>query len=105
MTTTFARALATARQQQHLSQKTVATLVGVGQTAVTQWEQGRTRPRNDHLFALERALRLTPGSLARHLGVGPPTNAPAQRPPRVVEAIRADRSLTDHTQQLLIDLY
>ena len=105
MTTTFGQALTAARQQQHLSQKALAALVGVHSSAVAQWEQATTKPRNDHLFALERALRLAPGALARHLGVGPPTDAPARSLPGVVEAIRSDRSLTEQAQRLLVELY
>jgi|SRR6266704_1093407 len=102
MTTTFGQALADARQQQHLSQRALAGRVGVRQTAVAQWEQGRTKPSNMHVFTVERVLGLAPGTLARHLGFGPPTNPPAQRLPGVTDAIHADHSLNDQTRQLLI---
>jgi transcriptional regulator with XRE-family HTH domain len=105
MTTTFGRALATARQQQHLSQRVLADQVGVRQTAVAQWEQGRTNPSNDHVFTLERVLRLAPGALGRHLGFGPPTTPPAERLPGVIDAIQADHGLNDQSRHLLIELY
>src|SRR6266508_1731516 len=86
----FGRQLAAARKERGLSQRALAELVDVRQTAVTQWERGATTPRNDHVFALERALRLPPGALARYLGFGPAVDAPAilPRPLTVVDAIQ-----------------
>ena len=105
MTTTFAHALAAARHGQHLSQRVLADRVGVRQTAVAQWEQGRTTPSNNHVFTLERVLGLTPGALARHLGFGPPTTRQVDRLPGVVETIHADHRLNDQSRHLLIELY
>ncbi len=105
MITTFGQALADARQQQRLSQRALANQVGVRQTAVAQWEQGRTKPSNKHVFTLERVLGLVPGTLARHLSFGPPTNPAAHRLPGVTDAIHADHSLNDQTRHLLIELY
>src|SRR6266511_5001795 len=102
MTMTFGQALAAARHQQHLSQRVRADQVGVRQTAVAQWEQGRTTPSNDHVFTLERALGLVPGTLARNLGFGPPIDSPAERLPGVADTIRADHSLNDQSRHLLI---
>jgi transcriptional regulator with XRE-family HTH domain len=105
MTTTFAQALAAARHGRHLSQRILADRVGVRQTAVAQWEQGRTTPSKDHVFTLEGVLGLAPGALARHLGFGPPTTRQVDRLPDVIEAIRADHSLNDQSRHLLIELY
>jgi len=105
MITTFGQALAAARQQQHLSQRALANQVGVRQTAVAQWEQGRTKPSNKHVFTLERVLGLVPGTLARHLSFGPPTTPPAQHLPGVTDAIQADHSLNDQSRHLLVELY
>jgi transcriptional regulator with XRE-family HTH domain len=103
----FGRQLAAARKQRRLSQRTLAEMVGVRQTAVTQWERGATTPRNDHVFALERALRLAPGALARYLGFGPAVDAPAipLRPLSVVDAIEGDSRLDQQQRQLLIGVY
>lgn len=44
------------RKQKGLSQKTLAELCGVHQTAVSQWEKGRTTPDLDSLKKLANAL-------------------------------------------------
>lgn len=105
MTTNFGQALAAARKEQRLSQRVLADQVGVRQTAVAQWEQGRTAPSNGHVFTLERVLGLAPGALAHHLGFGPPTTRQVDRLPGVIDTIRSDRSLNDQSRHLLIELY
>ncbi|HZD02105.1 MAG TPA: helix-turn-helix domain-containing protein [Actinomycetes bacterium] len=103
----FGRELAGTRKERRLSQRALAELIGVRQTAVTQWERGATTPRNDHVFALERVLRLSPGALARYLGFGPPVDAPAVplRPLTVIDAIESDPRLDDQQRQLLVGVY
>ena len=103
----FGRELAAARRERKISQRALADLVGVRQTAVTQWERGATTPRNHHVFALERALRLQPGALARYLGFGPPVDAPVVplRPLTVVDAIEGDARLDAQQRQLLVGVY
>ncbi|SRR6266536_3821472 len=90
-----------------MSQRTLAEAVGVEQSSVTQWEQAATTPSNQHVFAAEQALKLTPGTLARFLGFGPPMCAPTPdpRPSTVVDAILADHGLDDECRDLLIRLY
>ena len=44
------------RKQKGLSQKALADLCGVHQTAVSQWEKGRTTPDLDSLKKLAAAL-------------------------------------------------
>jgi transcriptional regulator with XRE-family HTH domain len=105
MTTNFGQALAAERQEQRLSQRVLADRVGVRQTAVAQWEQGRTTPSKDHVFTLERVLGLAPGALAYHLGFGPPTTGHVDRLPGVIDTLQSDRSLNDQSRHLLIELY
>ena len=102
----FAHALATARRRQQMSQRALAEAIGVRQSCITQWERGRTRPSNQHVFAVEQALKLPSGALARFLGFGPPVDSPTpDPPPTVVAAIIADRSLDEEGRELLIRLY
>jgi len=103
----FGQALAAARQRQQLSQQTLAEAVGVKQSSVTQWERAATTPSNQHVFAVERVLKLQPGALARFLGFGPPIDAPSpnQQPPDVVDGILADQGLDEERRDLLIRLY
>jgi HTH-type transcriptional regulator, cell division transcriptional repressor len=103
----FGRELAAARRERKLSQRALAELIGVRQTAVAQWERGSTTPRNQHVFAVERILRLSPGALARYLGFGPPVDAPAVplRPLTVLDAIESDTRLDDQQRQLLSGVY
>jgi transcriptional regulator with XRE-family HTH domain len=50
------------RTQAGLSQADLAAVVGVNQTAVSQWEHGTTQPFGGHLFLL--LVRLAPISIA-----------------------------------------
>jgi transcriptional regulator with XRE-family HTH domain len=103
---TFAPTLAAAREKRRLSKRALADRIGVQWTAVTHWERGHTIPQVRHVFALERALQLAAGTLARHLGYGPPIDPDSPPgPPSVDRAIRGDDSLSEHRQDLLIELY
>ncbi|MBR6939259.1 MAG: helix-turn-helix domain-containing protein [Clostridia bacterium] len=51
------------RKQAHLSQLELAELCGVHQTAVSQWEQGRTNPDTDTLVALAHIFHTSLGSI------------------------------------------
>ncbi|SRR6266498_93590 len=111
----FGRALADARRRRRLSQRALGAAVGVRQSAVTQWERGITTPKIEHVFAVEQALGLPSGALARLLGYGPPSDTPpltlrqptvvTLRQPTVVDTILADKGLDDEQRQLLIGLY
>ncbi len=105
--TAFGLALAEARQHRRLSQRRLGEAIGVRQSAITQWERGVVIPSNEHVFAAEQALKLSPGSLARLLGFGPPSDSPppASPQPTVADAIEADEDLDDEQRQLLLGLY
>lgn len=54
----FGQAARLARQQAGLTQEQVAEALGVGQSAVSQWEGGWALPNREHLEALTRVLDL-----------------------------------------------
>ena len=54
---TFARRLKFAREAASLSQKALANLLGVAQTAVSSWERGRTEPSRAMTAKIAEALR------------------------------------------------
>lgn len=81
----------------------LARRTGRSPSAITNYTIGRDTPPPDVVFAIEAALRLAAGTLARHLGFGPID--PAGQPPGVAEAVLADRFLTPQDKTLLIALY
>jgi transcriptional regulator with XRE-family HTH domain len=100
----FRKALRRAREARGLSKRGLARKVGVTQSAVWQWEEGKTAPRPETAAALEQALGLQPGALAQSLGyltaerAGPVTVS-------VIEAIEADTSLGKRERELLATMY
>ncbi len=92
----FRRQLVAARKARRLSQHDLGRMVDVEQSAVTQWETGKTTPARDRVFAIEHALGLRQGTLAQFLGFGPARGTPV---------ILADEKLTPNQRQLLIALY
>lgn len=51
------------RKRAHLSQLELAEICGVHQTAVSQWEQGRTNPDTDMLIALSEIFHTSIGCI------------------------------------------
>ena len=102
----FRRQLVAARKARKLSQHDLGRMVDVEQSAVTQWETGKTTPHRDRVFAIEYALGLRQGTLAQFLGFGPARGTPVTfRQVTVTDAILADEKLTPSQRQLLIALY
>src|SRR6266542_4305576 len=102
----FRRQLVAARKARKLSQHDLGRMVDVEQSAVTQWETGKTTPARDRVFAIEYALGLRQGTLAQFLGFGPARGtAVTFRQVTVTDAILADEKLTPNQRQLLIALY
>lgn len=56
------------RQQMGLTQADIAVKLGVGQTAVSQWESGRVAPSTRNLFALAAVLECNPTDLVESDG-------------------------------------
>ena len=63
----FGKALQRARGECGMSQRDLATALGVSQASVSQWLLGQTAPRPERVAAIERVLRVRPDSLARSL--------------------------------------
>ena len=47
------------RKRKKISQKYIATLIGVTQAAVSQWESGKTMPTAQNIIDLARVLECT----------------------------------------------
>ena len=102
----FGAALAKRRKELALSQTALGrALGGIGQSAVSQWERGDLQPRPEHVYALEKTLGLTPGTLSRMLGYLPPSRPSKSGPGGVREAIRRDPLLTSKEKRSLLSLY
>ncbi len=102
----FRRQLVAARKARKLSQHDLGRMVGVAQSAVTQWETGKTTPTRERTFSIEYALGLRQGTLAQFLGFGPAVGTPVTlRRTTVPDAINEDDRLTEPQRQLLLGLY
>src|SRR6266498_4722667 len=75
----FRKALRRAREARGLSKRGLALKVGVTQSAVWQWEEGRVAPRPETAATLERVLGLDPGRLSKLLGYLPATDRKSTR--------------------------
>lgn len=63
--TTIGERIREARSRAGMTQRTLAELVGVSASAVTQWESGSTKGlKPDNLFSVADALRVSPRWLA-----------------------------------------
>jgi transcriptional regulator with XRE-family HTH domain len=101
----FARALQRARSECGLSQRQLAAALGVSQASVSQWLTGQSAPKPGRIAELERALRLSPNALARHLGYSPGDEPDAKPVMTVVEAAEADPRLGEREQRILAAVY
>lgn len=100
----FRKVLRRAREEHGLSKRGLALKIGVTQSAVWQWEEGRVSPRPELVAVLERALDLAPGALALLLGYLPPEGVSKARV-SVTEAIEADPRLGRRERKLLRAMY
>jgi transcriptional regulator with XRE-family HTH domain len=103
----FGAALAAARTRAGLSQKALgerADLLGP-QASVSRYEAGRVEPPMPTVFALERALRVTPGSLSHYLGYRPVDAGTVDQVLPVVDAIQQDPHLNSQAKTMLIAAY
>jgi transcriptional regulator with XRE-family HTH domain len=101
----FRRVLRETRIRRRLSLNALGITAGVSKSAVAQWESGRSLPVPAKVLGLERALELEPGALSRLLGYLPITSGDDKTSLDVIEAIRRDRRLGEHGQELLITMY
>jgi transcriptional regulator with XRE-family HTH domain len=98
----FGEALIEARLARRLTQgELVARLGGGTSSKVSEWEHGISEPRPHTVFAIEKALEVYPGSLARHLGYVPLEGAGC-----TLDAIvSADSTLPDAYRKALVAMY
>lgn len=97
----FGSALTKAMRLQRLTQSELGEMLGdIGQSSISAWTTGNALPPDvETVFALERALRLPPGHLSKHLGFLPAKLA------MVPNAVRADDRLDDDGQRIMLTTY
>ncbi len=91
-----------------MSAAELGRLLGLSQSAVSQWTSGRTLPSPDFIFETEQHLRLPPGTLSRHLGFIPAKlNGEARKLAKhdVLTAIELDDRLGDVGKRMLSAAY
>ena len=100
----FRQALAHARQERGWSQRELARAIGLSQSAVSYWEQGKSLPEPFNVVELERVLELESGTLARLLGYMPAATMRREMA-TVLDAIMADPELGERERELLLTMY
>jgi transcriptional regulator with XRE-family HTH domain len=70
--------------------------------AVSLWLLAQSEPSRRKVFALEKALDVAPGTLARHLGYLPPEARPRRT---VLEALESDARLDEKAVRMLAAAY
>jgi transcriptional regulator with XRE-family HTH domain len=101
----FRQALRHTREQRGLTQRALSRIIGLTNSAVWQWEQGKAIPRPEIVAKLEAALDLGPGVLSRLLGYLPITQPPDKATMDVLDALQADPKLGARERQLLATIY
>ena len=101
----FRQALRHTREQRGLTQRALSRIIGLTNSAVWQWEQGKAIPRPEIVAKLEAALDLHPGVLSRLLGYLPITQPPDKATMDVLDALQADPKLGDRERKLLATIY
>jgi transcriptional regulator with XRE-family HTH domain len=56
----FSKRLQALRERQGMTQKALARAMGVSTASVCKWEQGSSRPRENNLASLAKALNVSP---------------------------------------------
>lgn len=88
------------REEHGWTRRDLADRLGVGVTAIGNWEQGLRGAEEQNVVALERVFELEPGTLGWILGQSPP---PEIHSPEM--AIEADESIPpEHRRTLLAHL-
>ena len=101
----FRQALRHTREQRGLTQRALSRIIGLTNSAVWQWEQGKAIPRPEIVAKLEAALDLGPGVLSRLLGYLPITRPPDTATKDVQDALQADPKLGARERRLLATIY
>lgn len=101
----FAQALDRAIKGAGLTQSELAARASVSQTVISTWLLRKTsNPEPAKVFAVEKALGLSPGHLSHHLGFVPWLGV-KQYTADVWAAIEADAYLNDERKEVLRDFY
>ena len=101
----FGKALERARGECGVSQRDLATALGVSQASVSQWLLGQTAPRPERVAAIERVLRVRPDSLAQLLGYVSDDSRQLPAMVSVTEAAEADPRLGERERRVLAAVY
>jgi transcriptional regulator with XRE-family HTH domain len=101
----FGKALQRARGECGVSQRDLATALGVSQASVSQWLLGQTAPRPERVAAIERVLRVRPDSLAQLLGYVSDDSRQLPAMVSVTEAAEADPRLGERERRVLAAVY
>lgn len=99
----FGDALSDAMKVRGYSQRDLGQELGVSQPAVSGWVVGDAEPAATTVFAAEKVLGLTPGTLSRHLGYLP-TDA-VKSTPTFEAVVSSDPLLEEHDKRGLLALY
>lgn len=83
------------RKEMKLSQRALASLLGIAHVSVSQWERDETAPSGENLMALSKALHCEPAWLFGGQGDDPLSASALPEPP----------SLLSSRQKLLLDLF
>ena len=83
------------REQANLSQKELASRIGVSNARLSNWEQGLNRPDADTIPAICEALSISPNDLLNT----PTSNSPS---PAALEFARRFERLDRHAQEVLL---
>ena len=100
----FGNALREALAVQKMTQGDLAEVLGVRQPTVSGWINGISPPDSvDQTFAVERALKVRPGSLSRHLGYLPPEAV--KNVATVRAAVMEDPTLSADEKSMILAAY
>lgn len=101
----FRQALARYRNARNWSLRRLATEVGVSSSTAGYWEKGRTLPTPTNVVALEQALGLDPGTLARLLGYLPIAEDVDKATMDILQALERDPRLGKRERAVLTAVY
>jgi transcriptional regulator with XRE-family HTH domain len=99
----FGRLLSDALKARGMKQEDLAGMLGITQSSVSGWINGRYEPAAATVFAIEHGLGMDPGSLSRPLGYLPVE--PVSRTVSVEGAIAQSALLDDEEKAVLAAMY
>jgi transcriptional regulator with XRE-family HTH domain len=100
----FQQALRHEREKRGWSQRQLARGLGLSQSTVSYWEQGKSLPEPANVIELERTLELEPGELAHFLGYMR-VSTMREAITSVLNAVMSDPDLGEEERELLLTMY